>query len=90
MNVVQIFNAEEIEYQVWKKINAAHRDANNKSIFYYSVYYPVEVISALGVGLVVWYGCPSNFSYRVTFGTVTAFIMFINPSSSVIRMIADH
>jgi ATP-binding cassette subfamily B protein len=91
MNVVQIFNAEEIEYQKFEKINAAHRDANNKSIFYYSVYYPViEVISALGVGLVVWYGARQIIGMEVTFGTVTAFIMFINQFFRPIRMIADR
>jgi ATP-binding cassette subfamily B protein len=91
MNVVQIFNAEEIEYQKFEKINAAHRDANNKSIFYYSVYYPViEVISALGVGLVVWYGARQIIGMQVTFGTVTAFIMFINQFFRPIRMIADR
>jgi ATP-binding cassette subfamily B protein len=91
MNVVQIFNAEEIEYQNFEKINAAHRDANNKSIFYYSVYYPViEVISALGVGLVVWYGARQIIGMQVTFGTVTAFIMFINQFFRPIRMIADR
>jgi ATP-binding cassette subfamily B protein len=91
MNVVQIFNAEEIEYRKFEKINAAHRDANNKSIFYYSVYYPViEVISALGVGLVVWYGARQIIGMQVTFGTVTAFIMFINQFFRPIRMIADR
>lgn len=91
MNIVQIFNAEELEYQKFEKINAEHRDANIKSIFYYSVYYPViEVISALGVGLVVWYGARQIINLQVTFGTVTAFIMFINQFFRPIRMIADR
>ena len=91
MSIVQIFNAEELEYEKFEKINAAHRDANIKSIFYYSVYYPViEVISALGVGLVVWYGARQIINMEVTFGTVTAFIMFINQLFRPIRMIADR
>ncbi len=91
MNIVQIFNAEDLEYQKFEKINAEHRDANIKSIFYYSVYYPViEVISALGVGLVVWYGARQMIDLQVTFGTVTAFIMFINQFFRPIRMIADR
>ncbi len=91
MNIVQIFNAEKLEYDKFEKINAEHRDANIKSIFYYSVYYPViEVISALGVGLVVWYGARQIINMEVTFGTVTAFIMFINQFFRPIRMIADR
>lgn len=91
MNIVQIFNAEKLEYEKFEKINAEHRDANIKSVLYYSVYYPVvEVISALGVGLVVWYGARQIISLDVTFGTVTAFIMFINQFFRPIRMIADR
>lgn len=91
MNIVQIFNAEKLEYDKFEKINAEHRDANIKSVFYYSVYYPViEVISALGVGLVVWYGARQIINMEVTFGTVTAFIMFINQFFRPIRMIADR
>jgi ATP-binding cassette, subfamily B, multidrug efflux pump len=55
MNIVQIFSAEKIESQKFQKINAVHRDAHIKSIWYYSVYFPVaDVISAAGTGLVVW------------------------------------
>jgi len=91
MNVVQIFNAENQEFSKFEKINKEHRDANIKSILYYSVYFPVaEVIAALGTGLVVWYGARQIIDQEVTFGTVTAFIMFINQFFRPIRMIADR
>ncbi|MCU0469078.1 MAG: ABC transporter ATP-binding protein, partial [Arcicella sp.] len=49
MNIVQIFNAEKLEYDKFLKINEVHRDANIKSIWAYSVYYPVaDVILAAG------------------------------------------
>ncbi|HEY1054757.1 MAG TPA: ABC transporter ATP-binding protein, partial [Emticicia sp.] len=41
MSIVQIFNSEQIEYKKFVEINKEHRDANIKSIMYYSVYYPV-------------------------------------------------
>ena len=93
MSLVQIFNAEERSYDKFLDINEKHRDANIRSILYYSVYYPVaEVIAALGTGLVVWYGAKQiiNPAMDVTFGTVTAFIMFINQFFRPIRMIADR
>lgn len=91
MSVVQIFNTEKLEYNKFVKINEEHRDANIKSILYYSVYFPVaEVIAALGTGLVVWYGARQIIGMEVTFGTVTAFIMFINQFFRPIRMIADR
>ncbi len=91
MNIVQIFSAEKIEYNKFKEINKTHRDANIRSILYYSIYFPVaDVIAAAGTGLVVWYGAKQILSYEVTFGTVTAFIMFINLFFRPIRMLADR
>lgn len=91
MSVVQIFNAEKQEFTKFEQINQEHRNANIKSILYYSVYFPVaEVIAALGTGLVVWYGARQIIDQEVTFGTVTAFIMFINQFFRPIRMIADR
>lgn len=92
MSLVQIFNSEEIEYEKFHKINENHRDANIRSVLYYSIYYPVvEVISALGVGLIVWYGARGILNDSgIEFGTITAFIMFINQFFRPIRMLADR
>jgi ATP-binding cassette subfamily B protein len=55
------------------------------------VYFPVaDVISALGVGLIVWYGAQGLINHEVSYGTITAFIMFINQFFRPIRMIADR
>jgi len=91
MSIVQIFNSEKIEFDKFHAINTKHRDENIKSIMYYSVYYPVaEVIAALGTGLVVWFGAKQMLNAEVTYGTITAFIMFINIFFRPIRMIADR
>lgn len=91
MSIVQIFNSEKTEFDKFHKINTKHRDENIKSIMYYSIYYPVaEVIAAFGTGLVVWYGAKQMLNAEVTYGTVTAFIMFINIFFRPIRMIADR
>lgn len=91
MSIVQIFNSEKIEFDKFHNINTKHRDENIKSIMYYSIYYPVaEVIAALGTGLVVWFGAKQMLNAEVTYGTVTAFIMFINIFFRPIRMIADR
>ncbi|RIV24866.1 ABC transporter ATP-binding protein [Fibrisoma montanum] len=91
MSIVQIFSSEKIEAEKFRAINNEHRKANIRSIWYYSVYYPVaDIISALGVGLVVWYGAREIINEEVTFGTVTAFVMFINLFFRPIRMLADR
>ena len=90
MSVVQIFNSESREYEKFRSINKEHRQANIKSVWYYSVYFPIaEVISAVGIGLLVWYGAHGVLENKVTIGTLVAFIMYINMFFRPIRMIAD-
>ncbi len=91
MNIVQIFGSEKIEAEKFRVINDEHRAANIRSILYYSIYYPVaDIISAVAVGMVVWYGSTQIIHSDVTFGTVTAFVMFINLFFRPIRMLADR
>lgn len=91
MSIVQIFGSEQIELAKFGKINKEHRNANIRSILYYSIYFPVaDVIAAAGTGLVVWYGSRQILNEEVTFGTVTAFVMFINLFFRPIRQLADR
>ena len=91
MSIVQIFNSEKRENEKFKILNVEHRKANIKSVLYYSIYYPVaEVIQALGIGLVVWFGAKGVIQDFTTFGTLTAFLMYINMFFRPIRMIADR
>lgn len=91
MNIVQIFNSEDIEYEKFKKINKEHLRANLKSVLYYSVYFPVaEVIAAITTGMLVWYGGKGVLQEYTTLGTLIAFIMYISLFFRPIRMIADR
>jgi ATP-binding cassette, subfamily B, multidrug efflux pump len=94
MNVVQIFGSEKREFEKFKTINKEHLDANLKSVLYYSVYFPVaEIIAAMGIGVLVWYGAKSALRFEetgITIGTLTAFIMYIQMFFRPIRMIADR
>ncbi|SHJ95438.1 ATP-binding cassette, subfamily B [Reichenbachiella agariperforans] len=90
MNIVQIFNSEDEEFKKFKEINQEHRRANIKSVLYYSVYFPVaEVIQAIGIGLVVWYGAINMIDSAFKPGELIAFIMYIMMFFRPIRMIAD-
>jgi len=92
MNVVQIFNREEAEYKKFKTINKSHRDAHLRSIFYYAVFFPiVEVLSAMSIGLIVWYGGHGILSGQdITVGELIAFILFIHMMFRPIRQLADR
>ncbi|MEK6650951.1 MAG: ABC transporter ATP-binding protein, partial [Bacteroidota bacterium] len=77
MSVDQIFAREGRSARQFADVNAAHRDANMRSIFYYAIFYPgVDLISAVSVGLIVWYAGLNALEGTVTIGTVMAFVQF--------------
>ncbi len=77
MMVDQVFNRETKSYNQFDRINAAHRDANIKSIFYYALFYPgVDLIGAIAVGLIIWYAGVEALGGAITIGTVMAFLQF--------------
>jgi ATP-binding cassette subfamily B protein len=91
MSVVQIFNREEEEMKKFQDINAEHRDANIKSIWYYSIFFPfIEILSSVSIGLIIWWGGRGVFDNTFSVGQLVAFIMYINMLFRPIRMIADR
>src|SRR5215813_7842057 len=88
MPVVQLFNREEKEMRKFRQINEAHRKANIDTIFYYAVFYPgVEIIGAIGIALIIWYGGGQVLRGVTTIGTLVAFIQlarsFYEPISDI-------
>ena len=94
MAIVQMFGSQKKEFEKFKEINKEHLDSNLKSVMYYSIYFPVaEIIAAMGIGLLVWYGAKGVIHQEVTgitLGKLTAFIMYIQLFFRPIRMIADR
>jgi ATP-binding cassette subfamily B protein len=77
MIVDQLFNRETKALNKFKSINADHRDANIKSVFYYSLFYPgVDLIGAMAVGLILWYAGLNALEGTITLGTVMAFLQY--------------
>ncbi|MBX7181708.1 MAG: ABC transporter ATP-binding protein/permease [Bacteroidia bacterium] len=90
MSIIQIFNREKEELEAFKLINANHRDANNRSVWAYSVFLPVvEVLSAISIGLVVWWGAKHVLEGNASPGSIVAFIMYINMLFRPMRDLAD-
>ncbi|HKA23063.1 MAG TPA: ABC transporter ATP-binding protein [Blastocatellia bacterium] len=88
MPVVQLFNREEKEMRKFDEINQAHRKANIDTIFYYAVFYPaVEILGAVGIGLIIWFGGGQVLRGAATIGTLVAFIQlarsFYEPISDI-------
>jgi ATP-binding cassette subfamily B protein len=90
MQIVQIFNKQNVEFKKFKAINKDHRDANIRGVFAYSVFFPiVEIISSIAIGLVVWYGAKETINGQASAGVIVAFIMYISMIFRPIRQIAD-
>lgn len=91
IQVVQLYNREEEEYKKFEEINEKHKEANIRSIWYYSIFFPVlEVLSSLSIALVILYsGIKPNFIH-VTAGDITFFIMLTSMMFRPIRMLADR
>jgi ATP-binding cassette, subfamily B, multidrug efflux pump len=88
MPVVQLFNREEKETRKFDEINEAHRKANIDTIYYYAIFYPaVEIIGAIGIALIIWYGGGQVIQGVATIGTLVAFIQlarsFYEPISDI-------
>jgi ATP-binding cassette, subfamily B, multidrug efflux pump len=91
MKVVQLFNKEKEEYEKFKAINEKHRRANIKSIFYYSVFFPVvDILSSVSIALVIWCAGMRSGALTVGLGDITFFIMMVNMMFRPIRMLADR
>jgi len=77
ISVIQVFHRGEEEFKKFDQINAKYRDANIKSIFYYAVFFPaVELISAIGIGLIIWYGGGEVIKGTVTIGVLISFLQY--------------
>lgn len=78
MKIVQLFGREETEFQRHAGINADHRDANIRTVFFFSIYYPlIEFMSSTAAGLVIWYSATRIVRADLSVGVVVSFVQYI-------------
>ncbi len=78
MVAVQLFGREQKEFEKHSTINAAHRNANIRSVLYYSIFYPViELLGAIALGLIIWYSSARVLDQTLTLGVVISFVQYI-------------
>src|SRR5687767_2723009 len=87
---VQIFNAEAKSLATFDRINEDYRRANLDTIFYYAVFFPlVDLIGAIGVALIIWYGGYRVMQDALTLGALVAFIQYSQALFQPIRDLSD-
>jgi len=101
ISVIQFFSREDQEMRKFKVVNKKYRDANIRSNFYYSIFFPVvEILFAICIALLVWYGCKriltdgqlraiSPTHGDITPGVILEFILCLNLLFRPIRQLAD-
>ena len=90
MKIVQLFSREQIEYENFKEINNKHKKAHVKTVWYYSIFFPIaEILSSIAIGLIVWYGGHQILEGITTVGAVIAFIKMSQMLFRPLRQIAD-
>jgi ATP-binding cassette, subfamily B, multidrug efflux pump len=74
---LQLFNREKRAYEKFEKINATHMDAFKDAIMAHAVYYPVvEILSAVAIASVIWFGGGQVLRSAVDLGVLVAFIQY--------------
>ena len=87
MATVQLFRREARHFDRFDAINQGHRDANIASIFYYAVFYPaIEVLGALAIAAIVWFGGGWTLQGSLELGSLVAFVLY---SQRFFRPISD-
>ncbi len=90
MKVVQANTRERRQYEMFEELNDLHRDAHNRTLFAYAVYFPViEVISALGIALIIWQGGQQFLAERVTIGDLFLFVTLLERFFAPVRDLSE-
>lgn len=77
MMVIQIFASEKRKFRQFDAINKDHLDANLQAILYYALFYPgIELIGALSIGMIIWYGGGQVVQGVMTLGALVAFLQY--------------
>tara|TARA_B100000809_G_scaffold220010_1_gene227508 strand:+ start:6751 stop:8517 length:1767 start_codon:yes stop_codon:yes gene_type:complete len=91
ISIIQLFNREEIEKEAFAEINHKHRTAHIKTVWAYSIFFPVvEILSASSLALLVWYGLGEVAQNYASAGEIFSFTLFIHMLYRPIRQLAER
>ncbi len=90
MTTVQLFNQEGRQYDEFHGINSAKLKEDMRALHYNSVYLPsIDMFSAIGVGLVIWYGGGRYVQEGIQLGVLVAFLQYLQKFFEPIRDLAE-
>ena len=90
MKVIQLFNREKRNYEQFDGINDDYLKEQVKYIRYFAVFQPaINMVSALAIGLVLWYGAIRYMHCALTLGVLVAFLAYVHDLFEPIRDIVE-
>ncbi len=90
INEIQSFVQERKTMDRFTSVNTDLMYQHKRSILYYAVFFPiVELIGAISLALIVWYGGGQVVQEAITFGTLVAFIQYVEMFYRPIRDLAE-
>ncbi|MCI0405110.1 MAG: ABC transporter ATP-binding protein/permease [candidate division Zixibacteria bacterium] len=90
MTVVKLFAQKGRSQARFEGLSAELREAHLKSVLYHAVFFPVvEVIGAVSLALIIWYGGAEVLAGALTFGTIAAFVQYVDRFYQPIRDLAE-
>ena len=90
INVVQLFGREDDTTERFRKIDHDYLQAHLKSVRYYAIFFPmIELLTAISLALLIWYGAGQIRSDALTIGTLTAFLLLARRFFRPIQDIAE-
>ncbi len=90
IRIVQLFNREEADLERFKFLNNDYLDAHLRSITYYALFYPIiQVLTAVALALIIWYGGGAMVQGAVTIGVLAAFLDYARRFYRPIQDLSD-
>ena len=90
ITVIQLFLQEKKNYLGFKKLNHEHYLAGMRQVHVFAVFMPViELLGAVAIGVVIYYGGGSVLSGSISLGGLVAFISYMKMFFRPIRDIAE-
>ena len=89
--LIHLFDRQDAQREKFDRLNVDHRDALIRTVFYYSVFFPtVELLEALAVGLILWFGGGQVVQNVITLGALVAFLQYSERFFRPIRDLSER
>ncbi len=90
MRIIQLFAHEERSFRHFERINGEYRAATLRSLLYFAIFYPgVELVAAIALALILWYGGGQVLQDSLSLGTLIAFTVYVERFFNPIKDLSE-